>query len=247
MNGDTERATVNVLDYDGDGGGVVTRRPAELDWATAVARPFAMARRRGTAPPLRFEWVGERRRDPWDANEPAPASSEWLDVITELAPGGGLLRLRLRRVEGESRPRVIARELRDDTGEVTQREMRRLGEGGVIARVDAALSDYSTARIIGEAWRHEVHRPGRRGRDPVFYAEWARRYVEACELAPQSPIKHLVEVERSAGRHATEAQIKAYLNRARARDLLTASDRGQAGGALTKTAERLLRSSIKEG
>lgn len=79
-----------------------------------------------------------------------------------------------------------------------------------------------------------VTRPGRRGRDDVFYARWAELYVE--ELAKGSnPLPGLAATE-----HLSESTIRSFLHEARRRELLTKSPPGRAGGSLTDKATNIL-------
>lgn len=83
----------------------------------------------------------------------------------------------------------------------------------------------------------QVPRPGRKGRHDWEYALWAARYVTACEEDPRKPMV-LLEA-RYPGKPANT--IRAILNKARNRDLLTESPtKGLAGGVLTERAKRLL-------
>ena len=77
-------------------------------------------------------------------------------------------------------------------------------------------------------------RPGRRGREDRDYAIWARRYVDALEETSH-PIKKLRNEH-----HLSESAIRAILNRARERGLLTKSPQGRAGGILTTRGESVL-------
>ncbi len=77
-------------------------------------------------------------------------------------------------------------------------------------------------------------RPGRRGREDHDYAIWARRYVDALEETP-----HVIKKLRNE-HHLSESAIRAILNRARDRGLLTKSPQGRAGGILTKKATNIL-------
>lgn len=79
-------------------------------------------------------------------------------------------------------------------------------------------------------------RPGRGGRDPYDYAVWAQRYVE--KLGTRHPIRELMQEHPGYSEHA----IRARLNRARAKGLLTDSPPGKAGGELTEKAKLILRS-----
>jgi hypothetical protein len=76
-------------------------------------------------------------------------------------------------------------------------------------------------------------RPGRRGRDDAFYAEWAARYV--------SMLNHPSPVAELARQHNySESQIRNFLHEARKRELLTAAPRGRADGQLTDKATAIL-------
>jgi|TARA_B100001971_G_scaffold199184_1_gene209524 hypothetical protein len=83
----------------------------------------------------------------------------------------------------------------------------------------------------------QVPRPGRKGRHDWEYALWAARYVTACEEHRRKPVALLES--RWPGK--TADTIRAILNKARNRGLLTKSPKtGLAGGVLTKRAKRLL-------
>jgi len=83
-------------------------------------------------------------------------------------------------------------------------------------------------------------RPGRAGQNPVFYAEWARRYVDALD-ATSRPLADL------ARRWSlSEGAIRGYLHEARRRGLLTEPPPGKAGGRLTVEALKLLASEYQE-
>jgi hypothetical protein len=79
-----------------------------------------------------------------------------------------------------------------------------------------------------------IRRPGRRGRDSVFYAEWADRYLTKCETS-RRPVPDL------AAEHRYEVRtIRGFLDEAVERGLLVRVSRGRAGGTLTPAALRLL-------
>jgi hypothetical protein len=233
---DTEVARVNVLDVTEGGAGTRSTRSALEDWADAARPALARARRRGRGV-IRFEWPGALVGDPFAPGaevEPAP----WVDVIHAL-DGGAMLRVRMALRDGRAIRTQF--EVHDDGGdEVTARYLRRLGHGDLLDGADRALERWTTAQLLGPGWQRVVTRPGRRGRDSTFYAEWARRYVTACQVEPGAPIRRLVDDETAAGRHATPAQIRAYLGKARQRGLLTDAGSGTAGGALTPEGLRAL-------
>ena len=79
-----------------------------------------------------------------------------------------------------------------------------------------------------------VPRPGRRGRNDIFYARWAALYVDALAEGP-NPLPRLAKAE-----HLNESTIRGFLHEARRRKLLTDAPPGRAGGQLTRKAETLL-------
>jgi len=82
----------------------------------------------------------------------------------------------------------------------------------------------------------ETPKPGRRGRDDVEYAIWADRYVEAVQRASRNPI---VVLTREYPGHSADS-LRAILNKARKRGLLSKSQPGRSGGHLLPKAIKLL-------
>ena len=82
----------------------------------------------------------------------------------------------------------------------------------------------------------ETPKPGRRGRDDVEYAIWADRYVEAVQRADRNPI---VVLTREYPGHSADS-LRAILNKARKRGLLSKSQPGRSGGHLLPKAIKLL-------
>jgi hypothetical protein len=84
-----------------------------------------------------------------------------------------------------------------------------------------------------------ARRPGRAGRDDVFYAGWAAEYVDAGSSKPNAKL---------AERHGLDvATIREFVHEARRRDLLTKGVPGKAGGALTPKAKKLLAQQQSKG
>jgi hypothetical protein len=145
-------------------------------------------------------------------------------------------------VLADSGPVVVNVELRAsaDAELIGSRVLRSLGFGTVLDEATAWMNEIGMNRILGDRWGKPPRRPGRGGRDRSFYAVWAARYVRASRSHPRSPVKQLVADEAAAGRHATEAQIRGYLGRARREPrLLTEAGVGRAGGDLTELGRRL--------
>lgn len=222
-NGVTETGTVHVLVvHDGGRGGALGSRDPSVHWAKHAGPRLRRSAR------YVVEWVGDVG-DLDGSREPAPP--ETVDVITRV--GVGLVRVRLGFVDGAPSPV----ELEVHGAELTARHLRKVGMLGIAAPV---LDDWAVGNFLGSAWSRSAKNPGRAGRSDAFYAEWAQRYVSALEEDPARPVDRIVSAELAAGGHATHAQVKAYVARARARDMLTAASPGKPGGRLTSKARRLL-------
>lgn len=220
---------LSALDTRAEAGRVIRRwtttprwRRLSEDWREAAEPVLAEVAPGGESERLRFEWIGD--------------ADEWLDVIGK-GPGDSLFRLRLR--AGEEGPEVSGLQLEAGPGRIGVNVMRQLGVP-LGSAYRALGSDPSLGALAGGKWRRRVRRPGRAGTPDADYADWAKRYVDAMELAPRAPVKHLIEMERQAGRHATEAQVRAYISKARRRGLLTPAPSGQPGGQLTPLAQQVL-------
>lgn len=205
----------------------VTSRPAGGDWATAASQlPLSVL---GTDEQpeswLRVEWEGD--------------ATERLEVIGE-GPDGCLVRMRLR--PGEDGPEVAGLELSASAeGQVSAAILRRLGLDALNRARERVLQyDETLQGLAGGQWSRRGRRPGRAGQPDVFYAQWARRYVSALEVAPRAPLQHLIAAEESEGRFATTAQLRGLITRARKRGMLTPPPLGLPGGELTEKAKMLL-------
>jgi len=82
----------------------------------------------------------------------------------------------------------------------------------------------------------EIPRPGRKGRPPTEYAIWADRYVARLHTGDAHPLKWLTQQYPGF----SESALRAILNTARTRGLLTQSPSGKAGGELTQAGIDLL-------
>lgn len=88
--------------------------------------------------------------------------------------------------------------------------------------------------IDPEADLMALRRPGRRGRDDRFYAEWADRYLQKC-VTSRRPVPDLKEETGWEVR-----TIRGFLDEAVERGLLVRS-KGRPGGQLTPDAQKLLK------
>ena len=122
---------------------------------------------------------------------------------------------------------------------LSRRALGRMGLGAVHKALSKVLQMPIAQAHLGERWTLRTPYPGRPGRDDLFYARWAQRYVEALKAAPAKPVKHLEVTSDEPG--VTGDEIRARLRRARERRLLTAAPKGRPGGELTDKANALLR------
>lgn len=204
--------------------------PAEA-WERAELWQFLDERSQVAGPALSIEY--------------APASNGGASSVELYAVLNGLgLRWRLRPDDWRGNPQeepcieVHARDGRP----VGQSLLTQLGLGSVHRAVRYAFEVPATAAVLGERWGAvAARRPGRRGRDDLYYALVAQDYVEACRENARAPIQ--VMIKRTPG-HATADEIRARLRRARTQEraLLTRSAPGRAGGELTDKAKDVLRS-----
>jgi hypothetical protein len=176
-------------------------------------------------PPVRFEGMPDG--DPIADISPVLAG-EWILRVSVQRDGDELVPVGL-----DLRPRPGAK--------ISARVLRTLGFGAVLkAANDVLLGRPHVAATFGDRWAQPVEQPGRAGRKDAFYAEWARRYVDALATAPRRPIALLIEEAAERDEHVTRGEIAARLTVARQRGLLTEAPSGQAGGELTDKARRVL-------
>ena len=95
--------------------------------------------------------------------------------------------------------------------------------------------------FLPEHWRGKsltLPKPGRRGHPESFYAMWVKRYVDALEREPRSPVKLLAEEH-----HYSRGQIRAWLDKAEHLGLLVGRPSGmtgRAGGRMSAKCRRVL-------
>jgi hypothetical protein len=130
----------------------------------------------------------------------------------------------------------------DASGELTADKVwKRLRLGQLRRTVrDDLRSRPDVVLFLPEEWNDQTlqsfPRPGGAGRSDIEYLLWADRYVKAIETNPTSPIKQMAA---ESGVYS-ESAIRAYVNKARVRGLLTTAPPGRAGGELTDKARDLL-------
>jgi hypothetical protein len=95
--------------------------------------------------------------------------------------------------------------------------------------------------FLPEHWRGKsltLPKPGRRGHPEAFYAMWVKRYVDALEREPRSPVKLLGEEH-----HYSRGQIRSWLDKAERLGLLVgrpSGTTGRAGGRMSAKCRRIL-------
>jgi len=104
-----------------------------------------------------------------------------------------------------------------------------------IGRDNASASTLTLCGVDADQDFVAFRRPGRRGRDDIFYAIWADRYLARCKKS-RHPYPDL------AAEHPDHeiGSIRAFVQEARRRGLLVGMSKGRAGGKLSEKAMRLL-------
>jgi hypothetical protein len=127
---------------------------------------------------------------------------------------------------------------RRDGQPLSRRTLVKMGLGAVYDALEKVLESPIAQAHLGDRWTVRRPFPGRPGRPDLDYALWAKRYVEALEVDSARPVKHLISTSDEL---VTGDEIRARLQRARKRGLLTAAPKGRPGGELTDKAKALLR------
>jgi len=165
-----------------------------------------------------------------------------VQIVSRPVIPGWELRLTLTPGDDENDISSITITRTGDTGTAGKNLVRKLGWGHVLNEARRILSSQKAQRALGPTWTQEVARPGRAGREDVFYALWADRYVRALTKDPRRPVKVICDEAAAAGEYLTGQQVRGYLTEARSkrRDLLTPAPPGKPGGKLTARAKKLL-------
>lgn len=133
------------------------------------------------------------------------------------------------------------------TGGLNTRVIRTIPLGGMFKlavehAIDFAETFGKEYELLPDGWADPLKvqpgasRLGRKGHTNYFYARAAARYVALVRGGSRSPVKDMTaELD-----YVSEAAVRDWISQARARDLLTATERGRKGGELTQTAIDLL-------
>jgi len=121
----------------------------------------------------------------------------------------------------------------------------------LIDDADEKTDGYFNAQVLkrfglDEGHRRASARPGRGGRDDLFYAIWAAAYVGLLQAGDRTPVRSLGEdppvALEGASSPLSPNTVRGILAEARARELLSEAPRGRAGGELSTETTRLLSS-----
>ena len=201
-----------------------------------------------------FEWIdvdgrrelhrleGSSAVDPWKT-EIAWNRDDSNKVVFTTELEGATLQVEVRATHGQAAPHRITIEMADGSA-LPPQVFSRLRIAPVFDQMSRDFKSPVIQRRLHifeeSAWKEPFlsrPRPGRKGRPDSEYAMWAARYVSACRQDARRPIARLTK--EHAGH--SESMLRAILNKARNRGLLTATpQKGVAGGRLTKRALQLL-------
>ena len=201
-----------------------------------------------------FEWIdvdgrrelhrleGSSAVDPWKT-EIAWNRDDSNKVVFTTELEGATLQVEVRATHGQAAPHRITIEMADGSA-LPPQVFSRLRIAPVFDQMSRDFKSPVIQRRLHifeeSAWKEPFlsrPRPGRKGRPDSEYAMWAARYVSACRQDARRPIARLTKEHANH----TESKLRAILNKARNRGLLTATpQKGVAGGRLTKRALQLL-------
>lgn len=219
----TEHVWVALVRDEGGLGGQISTKPLTHQWGRSADGRF-------------------RLRLDFPASEGGPAIVR-VTAEDERLPGW-TIEMRLAPTDDGFEPVEIRHFANGENHErMGSRLARRFGLGQVEEEISLWLQDRELNPYLAEPWRRKPKRPGRAGRDDLDYAMWARKYVAAVEREPRRALQSLIDAENAelpAHEHLTDSQVRAFLNRARNRGLLTEAPAGRSGGELTNKAKKML-------
>ena len=218
----------------------VIRNEAALEKAVAIDPRFEWAKGGGRQALSRVE--GSSTVEPWGTELRRHRPQETVVFTTRVDDAE--LKIAVKATDGAIAPHQITIEMPDGSA-LPASLFTRLRLTPVFDQMsrdfDSPVINYQLGMFDSARWDEpflQRPRPGRKGRPDWEYALWASRYVSACEQDARRPVALLVE--RFPGH--SEAMLRAILNRARRRKLLTdPPQKGRAGGVLTAQAVRLLK------
>ena len=207
-----------------------------------------------------FSWIKDDKGDQtlhWEKEKGGP--SPW-DV--RIVPGLGLLPNQVKfytKIEDaavtttieivDGKPLPIRIELTPDTdGFLSAKVFSRLGFSAIHREMKRDMGKpvvQSMLRGLGDTYWDEpfldIPRPGRKGRNDLDYAQWAKKYVDALSENPRRPVAILAKENPGF----SEKTIRAILYKCRSRrGLLTKAPKGKAGGELTNKCIELLKNNL---
>lgn len=178
----------------------------------------------------------------WISGTYLHATDGWVLAELRIFPGGSG-RARRRRKAGEWTPTKDSLRHLEGAG-VTAALLRQVSTTALDAYRSRALADLASDLDLGAVdldVSESRRRPGRSGRDDLYYARWARTYVNAYGREPRATNKLLSE---ETGLSVTA--VRDLNSRTRRRGMLESPKGRRAGGELTTKAKDLLAGEAEE-
>jgi hypothetical protein len=152
---------------------------------------------------------------------------------------GWSVTVRLRREEGRTvfLPWTFTPPAGREGDWLTSTIFKRLSMPDIREAIQRDLENPDSAKWLPASWFDTftvMPRPGQAGRADMSYALWAKRYVDALDVAPRHPVRYLAEQYPGE----SEKAIQRRLTKAGERGILV-RQRGKVGGHLTETGKRL--------
>lgn len=161
-------------------------------------------------------------------NVPVPGSDGWIATwIFSVVGPPKPVRMTVRHRRGDNPPEPLSIEI-----------LRRVRIDDARQQLIDRLPSPQFEALFGVAFNPLLvrSRPGRRGRDDLFYATLAAEYDALCRGGSRTPTKDL-----AARHHLSTSQIGNLVHAARRKGFLSSGEKGQPGGVLTGKAERVIR------
>lgn len=194
-------------------------------------------------------------RDGFWVETPIEGDDRWLAVGLFLERQGQMVLSELRIIPRDflvSRPHNLGEWSRDPDavpqGGMTSAHTRAVKVGDLIEGGQETARDVieqfqlhgGSMPLIKAALRREPERPGRAGREDIFYAMWAWRYAQAL---PSRTINKDLATKYASDLPETNPveRVRDLIHQARERDLLPKGQQGRASGTLTPKARGLLK------
>ncbi len=189
-------------------------------------------------------------RPRWFEPTPVPDPEEMPRYSGEQDPGapippGGLPSSLLRKVRLGPIYQFLATEVSTDAWAARAADFARRGFE-TPAEGEARTKRWA-AHLLDLGFEDFIYRPGRHGREDVWFARLAAAYVRLIEKGSRAPVRDLTAwLRESTGEKLSEESVRQLIHEARkGRGMLTDAPSGRAGGALTPKAREQLETTSK--